>query len=159
MDLAGLLLQLLLSNVFHLIEENHKGWIFFTNVAQVHLILKSRINSFNICLLKSNESCFVWYLNCWKHLNFRLSKFPYQLSLHNLFKFLSQRIAISVIAMTHLDLFFFTLNLTDRCPDYLSVRSLVVQKPANWFVVQIIWLVFVWCRILPGGISEQIFVV
>ena len=88
-----------------------------------------------------------WIVENIVYLNFRISAL---LSLHNLFKFLYQCIVINEIAMAHLVLFCFTLNLTDACPDY---------KPVNWFVVQIIWLVPVWCRVLPGGISEQILVV
>ena len=97
-----------------------------------------------------------WIVENIVYLNFRISAL---LSLHNLFKFLYQCTVISVTAMAHLVLFCFTLNLTDACPDYLSVRSRAVQEPVNWFVVQIIWLVPVWCRVLPGGISEQILVV
>ena len=85
-----------------------------------------------------------WIVENIVYLNFRISAL---LSLHNLFKFLYQCIVINEIAMAHLVLFCFTLNLTDACPDY---------KPVNWFVVQIIWLVPVWCRVLPGGVSEQI---
>ena len=94
-----------------------------------------------------------WIVENIVYLYFRISAL---LSLHNLFKFLYQCTVISVTAMAHLVLFCFTLNLTDACPDYLSVRSRAVQEPVNWFVVQIIWLVPVWCRVLPGGASEQI---
>ena len=94
-----------------------------------------------------------WIVENIVYLNFRISAL---LSLHNLFKFLYQCTVISVTAMAHQVLFCFTLNLTDACPDYLSVKSRTVQEPVNWFVVQIIWLVPVWCRVLPGGVSEQI---
>ena len=103
----------------------------------MHLILKFRINSFNISPLKSNETCFVWYLNCWKHshLNFRISAL---LSLHNQFKFLYQFIVISIITMAHLVLFCFILNLTGLCPDYLSVRFFVSCRNLSidswWFL-------------------------
>ena len=106
------------------------------------LILKFKMNSFNTCLLKSNETCFCLIPELLKT-----------------FKFLYQCIVINIITMAHLVLFCFTLNLTDAYPNYLSVRPRVVQEPVNWFVVQIIWLVPVWCRVLPGGISEQILVV
>ena len=96
-----------------------------------------------------------WIVENIVYLNFRISAL---LSLHNLFKFLYQCIVINEIAMAHLVLFCFTLNLTDACPDYLSVRSRAVQKPVNWFVVQIIWQVPVWCRVLPAGVSEHILV-
>ena len=39
------------------------------------LILKVWFNNTNICLLKSIETCFVRYQNCWKH---NLFKFSYQ---------------------------------------------------------------------------------
>ena len=97
-----------------------------------------------------------WIVENIVYLNFCISAL---LSIHNLFKFLYQSIVISVIAMAYLVLFCFTLNLTDACPDYLSVWSWAVQEPRNWFVLQIIWLVPVWCRVLPGGVSEQILVV
>ena len=97
-----------------------------------------------------------WIVENIVYLNFRISAL---LSLHNLFKFLYQCTVISVIAMAHLVLFCFTLNLTDACPDYLSVRSRAMQKPVNWFVMQIIWIVPLWCRVLPGGVSEQILIV
>ena len=68
------------------------------------LILKFRLNSFNICLLKSIETYFAWCQNCWKH---------------NLFKFQYQCIVIItmlIITVSHLVLFFFLiLNLTDVC--------------------------------------------
>ena len=98
----------------------------------------------------------IWIVENIVYLNFRISAL---LSIRNLFKFLYQYSVISVIAMAYLVLFCFTLNLTDACPDYLLVLSHAVQEPRNWFVVQIIWLVPVWCRVLPGGISEQILVV
>ena len=93
-----------------------------------------------------------WIVENIVYLNFRISAL---LPLHNFFKFLYQCIVISVIAMVHLVLFCFTLNLIDACPYYLSVRSCAVQKPVNWFVELIIWLVPVWCRVLPGGVSER----
>ena len=67
------------------------------------LILKFSFNSFNICLLKSIETYFVWYQNCWKH---------------NLFKFPYQCIVIAtmlIITMSHLVLLFLILNLTHVC--------------------------------------------
>ena len=97
-----------------------------------------------------------WIVENIVYLNFCISAL---LSIHNLFKFLCQSIVISVIAMAYLVLFCFTLNLTDACPDYLSVWSWAVQEPRNWFVLQIISLVPVWCRVLPGGVSKQILVV
>ena len=67
------------------------------------LILKFRFNSFNICLLKSIETYFVWYQNCWKH---NLLKFPYQCIVI---------ITMLIITMSHLVLFFIILNLTEVC--------------------------------------------
>ena len=67
------------------------------------LILKFSFNSFNIFLLKSIETYFVWYQNCWKH---NLFKFPYQCIVI---------ITMLIITMSHLVLLFLILNLAHVC--------------------------------------------
>ena len=64
-----------------------------------------RFNSFNICLLKSIETHFVWYEDCWKH---NLFKFPYQCIVI---------ITMLIITMSHLVLFFLISNLTHVCSE------------------------------------------
>ena len=82
----------------------HTGWISLTNVALVPLILKCRLNSFNICHLKIIETYFIWYQNFWKHC--------------------IVIITMLIITMSHLIPFFFflILNLTDVCSE-ISFRE------------------------------------